>query len=55
LAARDTLEHHLGNIERKIDRAVKAVIDGQITREETDRYLPAFARGIVRNLSAASA
>jgi site-specific DNA recombinase len=42
IAARGTLENQLADIERKIDRAVKAVIDGQITREEADRYLPAL-------------
>jgi hypothetical protein len=37
-----TLESQLADIERKIDRAVKAVIDGQITRDEAERHLPAL-------------
>ena len=40
VAARSTIENDLAEIELKIARAVAAVIDGRITREESEAHLP---------------
>jgi site-specific DNA recombinase len=40
LGERARLENQLADVDRKIDRAVKAVIDGHITRDEAERHLP---------------
>jgi hypothetical protein len=42
LAARGTIEDELAAIERRIGRAVAAIIDDRITREEAEAHLPAL-------------
>jgi len=50
LAVRSTIENDLAEIERKIGRAVAAVIDGRITREESEAHLPALRADLAARL-----
>jgi hypothetical protein len=46
LAGRRTIEDELAEVERKISRAVAAIIDGRITREEAEAHFAGAASGV---------